>query len=170
MGMTKSAFNTLWLTGGGLLATWLAVSPSNTATHDPSAISAGHLASEEISAAELAAGAARLRQHPDRTALRPSTRNPFKFAHSSSAPRPVQPPVAASAPAAPPAPVLTLSGITEQKRAGESKRTAVIFGEGQLYLVSAGDAVAGRYRVARVESDAVVLQDDAGVETRLTLH
>ena len=50
------------------------------------------------------------------------------------------------------------------------KRTAIISGDGQLYLVTEGEMVAGRYRVVTVDSDAVTLRDDAGTELRLSMH
>ena len=51
-------------------------------------------------------------------------------------------------------------GIAEQKTEAGSKRTAMIGGAGdQLFMVTEGQAVAGRYRVSAVGADAVELED-----------
>jgi hypothetical protein len=49
------------------------------------------------------------------------------------------------------------------------RRTAVISGDGQMYFVSEGDSVAGRYTVSRIDPEAVVLRDADGAELRLVL-
>ncbi len=78
----------------------------------------------------------------------------------------VRPPVVESAaPAIPLGPVLRLSGVA--LKAG--KRTAIITGDGQLYLAGEGDAVAGFYVVVGVEPTAVLLRDATGAEQRLVL-
>lgn len=169
--MTRTTFKALWFSGGGILATWLAVSPTpnNTAaTTSPSAVrrssSPAHATGEELNVQ-----ATRLRERTTALALRPSTRNPFTFNTRKIAPR------AAIAPADSAAllpmivvqagPALKLSGIAQ--KAG--KRTAILSGDGQIYLVGEGDSVAGRYVVAKVDADAVHLLDPAGVEQRLVL-
>src|SRR5204863_9737883 len=109
------------------------------------ASAAAHAATREISADDLASSASHLGQRPDRSPLRPSTRNPFQFARPLVSPhRASVQPVAAIIPAQPAAPVLTLMGITEQKHGSELMRTAIISGEGQLYLAATGDVVGGR--------------------------
>jgi hypothetical protein len=75
--------------------------------------------------------------------------------------------------AAPPEPVipLTLIGVAEQAGAGAPRRTAVLSGLGQVFLVTAGDAVGSRYRVVSVGPDAVELRDEqAGRSQTLTLR
>ena len=62
-------------------------------------------------------------------------------------------------------PVLRLSGIASDG----AKRTAIISSEGQVYLVKEGDAVAGRYHVVSVDSDAATLRDDSGAEVTIEL-
>ncbi len=67
-------------------------------------------------------------------------------------------------------PALKLAGIAEDDGADGPDRTAIISGEGQLFMVKEGDPVAGRYRVARISSDAVELEDvNAGVVRRLVM-
>ena len=53
--------------------------------------------------------------------------------------------------------MLKLSGIAQ--KAG--KRTAIISGDGQVYLVGEGDSVAGRYTVVTIDPEAVLLRDAA---------
>lgn len=87
------------------------------------------------------------------------------------APRP--PALSAVAPAAPVPrrPPLALVGIAENDSAGETVRTAVISGEGQLFLVKEGEAFANRYRVVRIGADAVELRDEVADATiQLGLH
>jgi hypothetical protein len=73
------------------------------------------------------------------------------------------------APPGPAQPSLILSGIAESRIPRGTRRTAIISGGGQLYLVTEGDMVAGRYRVVTVDSDAVTLRDDNGTDIRLSL-
>ena len=169
--MTKSTLKALWLGGGGLLATWFAVTPSDTpgkakiTVVEPAAI-------HEVTADNLIAQEARLREHAGGVPLADSTRNPFRFGSQKAAdvsPSSGAPPMAA-APASPPPPVqpsLRLFGMAESKTPQGTKRIASISGDGQLYLVTEGEMVAGRYRVITVDSDAVTLRDDAGTELRL---
>jgi hypothetical protein len=171
--MTRTTLKALWFGGGGILATWLAVSPNqglNTQTA-PAAVRRPAV-EKEPTAEELSSHAARLRNRSDAAALRPSTRNPFRYgstkssASTTSRERSVEP--AAIAPTMPPVPegpVLKLSGIAQ--KAG--KRTAILSGDGQIYLVGEGDSVAGRYTVVTIDPEAVLLRDAAGVEQRLVL-
>jgi hypothetical protein len=166
--MTKSTITTFLAGGGGLLATWLAVTPpatipagSNPADTPPGAVRA-------VTVDDLNLEEATLRAHLSSMPLRPSARNPFRFGRAAAS---VSPPVyiEAEAPVAPlvvPPPSLSLSGIFTET----GKRTAIVTGGGQLYLVTEGDLVAGGYHVVAVESDAVTLRDAAGTDTRLVLH
>ena len=168
--MTRTTLKALWFGGGGILATWFAVSP-NTAVGP---VSPPHSvqASAPKAFEELSAQSTRLRDR--RAAAKPheATRNPFRF----NTPRPVTPPAAqrdleapprmeSPMPVTPPPPPLTLSGIAQKS----GKRTAIITGAGQLYLVAEGDSVAGLYTVVQVDPEAVLLRDAAGTEQRLLL-
>ena len=171
--MTRTTLKALWFGGGGILATWLAVSPNHGVPAQPPAASDRRPAiAKEPTPEELTSQASRLRNRSGAAALRPSTRNPFRYSSTKpsapSAPRERTIEAAASAPAVPAAPVgpvLKLSGIAQ--KAG--KRTAIMTGDGQIYLVNEGDSVAGRYTVVTIDPEAVLLRDAAGVEQRLVL-
>ena len=169
--MTRTTLKALWVGGGGILATWLAVSPKHDvpATQQPAAVRQPASANGPT-AEDLNAQAIRLRERTAAVNLRPSKRNPFRYSAPKApqrsalvaAAQPLVPP-----PAVPPPPsiVLKLSGVAQ--KAG--KRTAIIAGEGQIYLVAEGDSVAGRYTVIKIDPEAVLLRDDGGVEQRLIL-
>ena len=61
--------------------------------------------------------------------------------------------------------MLKLSGMAQQG----GKRTAIIVGQGQIYLVGEGESLAGRYTVVAVDAEAIVLRDADGTEQRLLL-
>jgi len=120
----------------------------------------------ELRGAELASEIARLQER-----LRPtsSPRQPGRnlFVYRAPAPHAPQPavapaPVALPTPAAPltPAlPSLKLAGIAEDEGADGPIRTAIISGEGQLYMVKEGEAVTPRYRVTKIAAEVVELVD-----------
>ena len=160
--------------GSGVLVTWLAVTPS---PQPPLAVTTPTRAGavREVSGEDLSALADRLRARTDAVTLQPSTRNPFRYAPPKSTA-----PVVGSArllveraEAAPAvgvvAPTLSLSGIAEKKTSDGVRRTAVISGDGQLYLVGEGDSVAGRYTVITIDPETVILRDTGGGELRLAL-
>jgi hypothetical protein len=71
-------------------------------------------------------------------------------------------PALTEAPAAfsPPQPSLKLSGIAEDIGAdGKPLRTAIISGEGQLFMVREGESVSARYTVTKISEDVVELLD-----------
>lgn len=172
--ITRTTLKALWVGGGGILATWIAVSPD---AGVPAASQAGAVqqpvAIEQPSAEQLNTQADRLRDRAADIALRrPSTRNPFRF--NAKKPRDVAspsqhggaPPASETAPPAPPsARPLILSGMAE--KAG--KRTAVITIDGQIYLVSEGETFADQYTVVQVDPETALIRDAAGVEQRLVL-
>src|ERR1051325_2247732 len=76
-GMTRTTLKTLWFAGGGLLATWFAVTPTNAPSAQPAATSiAGASDSRKQSIDELTTQEARLRQHLDVLPPKPTARNP----------------------------------------------------------------------------------------------
>ena len=153
--MTRATLKALWFGGGGIVATWIAVSPNAGVAPAPPASTvqrpSAPNALEDLSAQ--------------------STRNPFRFKSPKPTPQPEPqrdrqlPARLDSAPFAPPPPPLTLSGVAQKS----GKRTAIITGSGQLYLVGEGDTVAGRYAVVKVDPEAVLLRDADGTEQRLAL-
>lgn len=175
--MTKTTLKALWFGGGGLIATWLAVTPGQNA---PAAATASAVqrstAASELTAEDLRVQADRLRHRVNAAAARQTQRNPFRFntpkpaaSTMSAAVPPMPPSMAAPVAAALSAPRLKLDGIAEKNTPVGPSRTAIISGEGQMYLVRAGDVFAGRFTVVSVDSEAVLLRDAIGVELQLTL-
>ena len=172
--MTRTTLKALWFGGGGILATWIAVSPNQgVPTTMPSSAVRGPASTTEPTAEHLSQQAARLRDRTGAVTLRPSTRNPFRYASPKSSAassgardRGVEPMVIEpTIPAAPAPPVLRLSGVAEKG----GKRSAILVGDGQIYVVGEGESVAGRYTVIKVDPEAVLLRDASGAEERLVL-
>jgi hypothetical protein len=164
---------------GGALAAWLAgAATSNRDLSAPPTIETHPIEKRgEALASEIARLHERLRPN---VVPRETPRNLFAF--RAPAPRPL--PVAAAPKAAlsealpaaiPPQPALKLVGIAEDADAADAPekktvRTAIISGEGQLFLVKEGESVTTRYRVARISADVVELTDlGVGATRRLAL-
>jgi hypothetical protein len=172
--VTRTTLKALWVGGGGILATWIAVSPKQGVPSPmtaPAAVRQSAAASEPT-AETLNAQATRLRERTAAVTLRPSTRNPFRYktrstrrSTTSDEPQLQPTPITPIAPAVPTGPVLRLSGIAQK----DGKRTAILAGEGQVYLVNEGDSLAGRYTVVKIDPEAVLLRDASGAEQRLIL-
>jgi hypothetical protein len=62
-------------------------------------------------------------------------------------------------PLAPAQPPLKLAGIAEDETPEGVVRTAIISGEGQLFMVKEGEMVTARYQVVKISADVVELQD-----------
>jgi hypothetical protein len=172
--MTKSTLKAI-ATSGGLIATWFAFTPPGAMPAKSSVAAVERAApAREVTAEDLNAQEARLRQRAANVELGAATRNPFRFGARSGADTPSHAGIAAAPAAlpvvAPAQPALNLSGIAERTTPQGHTRTAIISGGGQLYLVTDGEMVAGRYRVVTVDTDAVTLRDESGAETRLVLH
>ena len=94
----------------------------------------------------------------------PAGTQPVRFPRRGAA-RAAEPPFAPppalpdAAPLAPALPSLKLAGIAEDIEADGPIRTAIISGEGQLYMVKEGEAVTPRYRVTKISADVVELVD-----------
>ena len=172
--MTRTTLKALWVGGGGVLATWLAVAP-NTGVPAAAPIAAAQrqASPSEPTARELNAQAARLAGRMNAAKLLPSTRNPFRFSPPKHVPQPeplrqLRPQPSVAEPAIPVAsigPVLKLSGIAQTG----GKHTAIISGEGRVYLVGEGESVGGRFTVIAIDPEAVLLRDSSGAEQRLIL-
>ena len=171
--MTKTTLKALWVGGGGVLATWLAVAPEQSGPAPAAPLSRPSVVNGP-SAEMLNAQAEKLRARTAIVALGPSTRNPFRF----SAAKTTTPdrraldsaPAAVSEAVVPAPPALTLSGIAEKKTPEGMQRTAVLSSDGQIYLVKEGDAVAAVFSVVRIDSEAVLLRNLNGAELRLVLR
>ena len=173
--VTKTTLKALWVAGGGVVATWLAVTPNQGVP--ASAPQAQRLpAASGPSAETLNAQVDKLRVRTTAVALRPATRNLFRFSESKMSPSPsprgdsALAAVVSPVPSLPQPPPLTLAGIAEDKSPQGLQRTAVIAAGGQIYLVKAGESVAGLYTVIAIEPEAVVLNDALGGEMRLVLR
>jgi hypothetical protein len=170
MNFTRTATS---LVVGAVLVAWLAGAATSKRDIPPPIITPPQAI--DARGVELTKEIARLRDR-----LRPTTppaeprRNLFTF-RTAAAPAPHDvrsaQAVTIDAPAPRPSePALKLAGIAEDAGSDGPDRTAIISGEGQLFMVKEGDAVAGRYRVARISSDAVELSDvNAGIVRRLVM-
>jgi hypothetical protein len=66
---------------------------------------------------------------------------------------------------------VSLSGIAEDVVDGQPRRTAVLSTPSDVLLVREGEEVLGRYRVVRIESEAVeLLSLDDGGTVRISLR
>ena len=104
------------------------------------------------------------------TAPRPQIRNLFQFGTSTPADREAAAGAGRQAPAAvaPAQPALDLEGIADDGKGG---LTAIIGGEGRLFLARPGDQVTSRYRVRAIGQGTVELEDlTGGPALTLRLH
>ena len=150
------------VSGATVLAGWFASTPpSNTPTHATSGSASRPRATTSVSS-DIEQQAVRLQargraDHP----FAESQRNPFRFEARAAAshretviePRPAEP----TAPVEPPRPMVSVSGIAEDQVDGRTERTAILSSPAGILLVHEGDEVLGRYRVARIEGEAVEL-------------
>ena len=159
---------------GGALAVWLAaagtsdvrVVPAPVVTRTPIEKSGADLASEIAKLHERLRPAATPRQ---------DGRNLFQFNARRPAPAPGRPAASAErvdTPAPPPStPPFRLSGIAEDPGPDGPIRTAIISSPGELFLVTEGDMVTPRYRVARISADVVELVEiDTDAALRLAFE
>lgn len=134
------------------------------AATDPNAQVIGHeVSSDSIAAMQLHdwSPKAPAQVRPDR--------NIFTFTRPApkAAPAPALPPAAGLlAPGGdrlqPPLVLFKLIGVAEDAGPDGTTRTAIISGQGQLYLVKEGETVAWIYRVGRMSAEAVELLDTTG--------
>lgn len=173
--MTRT-LTALWVAGGGLMAAWLAVSPPTSSTPcsaDPGGVR--QPAAREMQSLDLNPQADRLRERVSAVRPRPVSRNPFRFGVRRPATVARAPGISTDVPAAAPVPAapppLSLAGIGEKATPQGHVRTAIISGTSELFLVREGETFAGRYRVLRVDSNAVLLRDEnAGSDITLSLR
>ena len=170
-----------FVAGGALLGAWLATAAG---TREAPAVvvtpaSRPALEQSETLVADVQAQTARLRERlaGAPAPLEPS-RNPFTFQSTprrertdSAALVDPEPASVLTVPvAAPPAAEFTLIGVAESQTPDGLRRTAIIAGAGQLYMVSQDELVGSQYRVIAVGADAVELASvDGGVGVTLGL-
>lgn len=150
-----------------MLAAWLVGAAAPSRAPGPTAeMAVQHPAEPDRQALALLAETERIRERLDvGAAVRPVTRNPFRFAAPPLRPR-EETRVAAPAPAVSQRAVpLALLGVAEEAPGTvDPGRTAILSFAGDLLLVKEGDPVGARYRVTRIGPESVELEDlvDAG--------
>ena len=162
---------TIAVTGGALIAWLAAAATSNREIAPPPRVVTLPI---DLRGAELASEITRLHER-----LRPdappadSGRNLFTFRAAAirrlPAPAPAPAPMPALSEALPQAlaqPALKLAGIAEDAGPNGPVRTAIISGEGQLFMVKEGESVTTRYRVVKISADVVELSDQNDHTTR----
>jgi len=148
---------------GGFLIAWLA--GAATSMHPVSPIAPMPPTAIDERSGALAGEIAKLHERLHPTAVpRQPRRNLFAYRGAkaaASAPALAAAPAVAQTPApfTPPQPSLKLAGIGEDEAADGPIRIAFISGEGQLFMVKAGEMVTSRYRVETISADVVELID-----------
>jgi hypothetical protein len=160
------------VSGATVLAGWFASAPPSNAPAGAQSqrtrVASSPSPSEEDAATDIELQAMRLqaRLRPERVYAEPS-RDPFRFAPRRApasvddrgepvAERSLARPVDV-APPAPIAPMVSLSGIAEDRVDGRSVRTAVLSTQTGVLLVREGEEILGYYRVGRIDGEAVEL-------------
>ena len=167
--MNWKATGVIW--GTGLLATWYAAippsqMPANLPPPQPSE------STPTAAVVEIEQEAARLQARLQRQAqYRAPTRNPFRFGSPAPSLVPVDAEPAGAVTFEPPAPRLTLIGVATDRVGDVVERTAILSTDSGVLLARPGDAVVGRYRVDRVDEEAVELVGvDDGLRLRLAFR
>jgi hypothetical protein len=157
--------------GAALLVAYLAAAnmPSQESASPERAARTVATSGSESLAVDVRAQAARLHARMAQAPLPVANpRNPFSF---GLAPRAVPPrdgmvhaavvsDRADTAAPPPPLPALTLMGVAEDTTPDGLRRTAVIGGDGDtIYMVTEGQPVGSRYKVTKIGTDAVELED-----------
>lgn len=169
--------STAAVSGLGLLATWLASTPTPPVGRAGAAPSATVAEPSATSGADIAQQADRLayRLRNDDVAFDAPSRNLFRFqgrvASHAPARAVVAPPVVEDLKPPPPTALrITLSGIATDLVDGKDQRAAVLSTRSGVLIVHEGDLVAGQYRVSSIQDEAVELvRVDDGGTLRLSL-
>lgn len=152
--------------GGGALVVWLAAAATSPApSRVPAAVTPP--AAVDLSGAELSAEIARLRERLRPSAQPSQARDLFRYqphaaarAAAASQPQPLEPSTSLRDVPSPSTPaLLTLVGMAEDPGDAGPVRRAILSGFGDLFIVKAGDSIAGKYRVAAIGADGVDLVD-----------
>lgn len=177
--------STAFVSGAGLLATWLvntppagapSLAPTRPRAAEATAAAVPPVSSEVDPTLDIMREAERLQAHAAaRAAYQAPARDPFRFG-ARSAPRaraasvPTAPAPAAVVPAEPALPPIgvRLSGVAADVIDGAEQRTAIFSSATGVLLAREGEQVDG-LTVLSVEVDAAVLQRPGGETVRLTL-
>ena len=152
------------VSGAGVLATYFATTePSRMPGSVPPELPRDAVGAT-AAVSDIEQQASRLQARLQHEALyRQPSRDPFRFnaRARASAAAPAAAPVGDPAPVAPlvppPLPPLRLAGVAVDQEAGVEVRTAILSTASGVVLARVGDEVAGRFRVTKVEEDAVEL-------------
>jgi hypothetical protein len=159
---------------GSTIYSWMNTAPgvrSGVPNHEPAARIEPHVPAAQGETSTAAIDALQLHDwSPKALAHGRPDRDIFTFTRPAPKPAAVQPPAAGLLAAAgagqpPPIALFKLIGVAEDSSPdgrGEPTRTAIISGQGQLYLVKEGETVAFIYRVGRMSADGVELLDTTG--------
>jgi hypothetical protein len=146
---------------GAALVTWLAAASSTGLRTNPPRVP--DVREQSATAGALLGDVSRLHERLEQTPglVRP-TRNPFRFAaprHGVAAPGAKSRHGEVASGAQPADAGLSLVGMAEEPGVDGAapQRTAIVASAGEVFLVKAGDPVAGRYRVSRIDADAIEL-------------
>jgi hypothetical protein len=164
------------LVAGSTIYSWVNTAPGVPAgvpSHEPAARIASRVPAAQGEASAAAIDALQLHDWSSKAqAHGRHDRDIFSFTRPAPKPAPLAalPPAAgllAPGGAGQPAPIalFKLIGVAEDASPdgrGETSRTAIISGQGQLYLVKEGETVAWIYRVGRLSADGVELLDTTG--------
>lgn len=157
---------------GGALAIWFAAAATTTPSIRVAPAVAMKSAAVDASGAALAEEIERLHERLRPTAAPLHSRDLFHYRARSGGRAAVSTAAAAVPSAIAPAatPAFTFIGLAEDVVGGALQRTAIISGDGALFVVREGDAVTSRYRVSRISDDVVELVDERDQATlRLAL-
>jgi hypothetical protein len=167
----------VYIGGASLLVAWFSSAASLSLRQRPEPAQAPDVSATDDLAQHVEAQARRLKERLAAAPVPPDPlRNPFVFRRAAPSPavavRRVSAPPEPAPISMPAEPALELIGIAEQRVSPEIVRTAMITTAGdELLLVSVGDAVLQRYRVAAISSTAAELVDlTTGQVRRLLLQ
>ena len=144
------------------IATWFAAASTSGVRAPVVPVQPVRATALDRSSAVLQSEVARLHERMSPTVSPSRSRDLFRF--NARAPQRAAPSTR-PADALEPAPVvalrpaLKLIGIAEDTSESGVVRTAIVSGPGELFLVKAGELIAGRFHVDQVSADAVLLTD-----------
>ena len=145
------------------IATWFAAASTSGVRAPIVSVPPARPTALDRSSAVLQSEVARLHERIGPTVGPSRSRDLFRFnVRAPQRPAPSSRPAAAVEPAAPVValrPALKLIGIAEDTSESGVVRTAIVSGPGELFLVKAGELIAGRFHVDQVSADAVLLTD-----------
>lgn len=164
------------VSGATVMAGWLAAAPPANAPNPSASGQASSGRTTPVPDIEREANLLQARVRREVAYAQPQ-RNLFRFSPAKSAARPeVGVPEAAApaetiVPAVPAPPLVSLSGVAEDRVDGRIERTAILSSPDGVLLVREGDDVLGQYRVATIEGEAVELVKAAdGATLRIVLR